>query len=208
MKIVKAFSNTEDNTFCLQACVQSILDYYFPTVKITQSEIIKNTGYHSNFFTWSPQTVVWLNSLGLDIKLYSPFDYKRLIDEGLVYLKEFKKEAYDIEEKRGEYNFLPDIQTAANVMIRKNLWIDERLDVEKLEELLEDQNTLCIGKTVYEWLDGNYIMGNSHFVVVVKKYASGKWLIQDPGLPIKENRKIDQFINNHSILGDIILIKK
>ncbi|MGA2911530.1 MAG: hypothetical protein ABSE17_02740 [Candidatus Levyibacteriota bacterium] len=207
MKIVKAFSNTKDNTFCLQACIQSVLNFYFPTKTFSESEVSKNTGYHPKYFSWSPQAVVWLNSLGLNVKLYSPFNYNRLVNGGLAYLKEFKKDIYDLEEKRGEYKFLPEIQKAAKEMVDRKLWIDQLMKIEDLENQLSKQNTLCIGKTIYEWLDGHYIAGTSHFIVVVKKYSSGIWLIQDPGLPMVGNRKVNQSINNHSILGDIILVK-
>ena len=207
MKIVKAYPNTPDNTFCLQASLLSILNNYFPTRTFSEEEVSKNTDYHPKYFSWSPRSVVWLDKLGLDVKLYSPADYGRIAAEGLKYLKELKGKMYEFEEKRGEYKYLPEVQIAIKEMISKNLWTDKMLNVEELRNELKDINTLAIGKTIYEWLDDKYIAGISHFITLVKEYSSGVWLIQDSGLPMKRDRKVNQYINNHSILGDIILIK-
>ena len=207
MKLVKAYSNTFDNTFCLQASILSVLNYYFSGKVFSEEEVGVNTDYHPKYFSWFPKSVVWLDKLGLDVKLYSPADYKRIGIEGLEYLKELKGKMYEVEEKRGEYKYLPEVQIAIKEMISSNLWIDKMLSVEELRNELKDQDTLAIGKTIYEWLDGNYIAGKSHFITIVKEYSSEVWLIQDPGLPKKQDRKVNQYINGHSILGDIILIK-
>lgn len=208
MKVVKVFSNNPDNTFCLQASVKSILSFYFPEKDFTESEIELNTGYREGSFSWSPETVVWLDNLGLKTKLYSSFDYEQFIEKGIDYLRKFKKgEAFEIEERRGDYKYIPQIQRAAQKMIHSKLWIKNILGVTELRELLSNPNVLAIGKTIYEWLDGKYMAGSSHFVTVVKEYSPGMWLIQDPGLPIKSNRKVSQYINNHSIFGDLIIIE-
>jgi len=190
----------------LQASVLSILDYYFPN-KFSEKDVAKNTDYHPKYFSWTPKTIVWLHTLGLDVKLYSPADYERIASEGLKYLKELKGEMYEVEKNRGEYKYLPEIQISIKEMIANNLWVNKMLGIEELKMELKNENTLAIGKTVYEWLDGIYIAGKSHFITLVKEYSPGVWLIQDSGLPKKQDRKTNQYINDHSILGDIILIK-
>jgi len=208
MKIVKCFPNSPDNTFCLQACVLSVLSYYFQS-KFSEEEVAKSTDYHPKFFSWCPRTVVWLNQLGLDVKLYSPGDYERIGKEGLKYLKESKGQYFELEKKRGDYQYLPEIQIAIREMLNKNLWVKESLSIEKLRGELKNKQTLAIGKTIMEWLDGKYIEGTAHFVTVVKEYSPMVWLVQDPGgrNPVP-NRKVNQYINNESIFpGDIILVK-
>src|SRR3989344_5815405 len=208
MKIVQAFPNKQDNTHCLRSSVKSILSFYLPDRKFTELEIDKNTGYHKGYFSWMPQTVIWLNELGLKAKLFSPADYKEIGIRGLAYLKELKKDGiFEIEQQRGEYRYITEIQQAAQEMIRLNLWVNKLLSVQELETHLLDEDTLTICKTVYEWLDDKYIAGISHYVVVVKKYSPLTWIIQDPGLPKIQDRKVKQYINNHSIFGDIILIR-
>jgi hypothetical protein len=206
MKFVKAYSNTPDNTFCLQACVLSVLTFYFPEKIFKEVEVSDKTGYHPKFFSWIPQAVVWLAELGLNVELYSPFNYKRFANEGLAYLREFKKDAYIIEEERGEYKYLPEIQVFAKKMVSKKIWVDKMLSVEELRDELKNEKTLAIGKTIYELLDRRFGI-TSHFIVLVKEYSSGVWLIQDSGLPMRQDRKVDQYFNNDSILGDTILIK-
>jgi len=208
MKIVKCFPNSSDNTFCLQASVLSVLDYYFPN-KFLEGEVIKSTDYHPKFFSWCPRTVVWLDQLGLYVKLYSIGDYERIETEGLKYLKELKEQYFELEKKRGDYKYLPEIKVAISEMRNKNLWVKESLSVEKLRDELKGEQTLAIGKTVWEWLGGRYIEGPTHFVTVVKEYSPMVWLVQDPGGPTHiPNRKVNQYINNETIFpGDIILIK-
>lgn len=208
MKIVKAFANKQDNTYCLQSCIKSVLDYYFADKDFEEHDIELNTGYHKGFYSWTPQCVIWLNKLGLDAKLFSPADYKEIGKRGLEYLEELKKGGiFEIEQQRGEYHYIGEIQQAAQEMVKKGFWVNKLLSVKELEDSLNDESILAVSKTVSEWLDGNYIAGKSHYVVAVKKYSPLIWRIEDPGLPVVQDRKVNQYINSHSIFGDTILIK-
>ncbi len=207
MKIIRAFSNDQSNTQCLQACVKSVLNYYFPTKFYSDDEVNKNTDYHNGCFSWSLRSIVWLNQLGLDTKIYSPFDYGELGKRGVAYLKEFKRDgAFELEQSRGEYRHIEEVQKASAEVVASGLWINKRMSVEDLESKLNDDNLLAIGKTVYEWLAGVPVVGSSHYVVVIKKYSPLVWRIMDPGLPVVEDRKVNQFIDGSPIFGDIILI--
>lgn len=88
-----------------------------------------------------------------------------------------------------------------------NLWRNKFLQPEVLQKALEDKNTFAVGKTVYEWLNGEYVDGNSHYVLIIKEYSPGKWRVHDPGLPGIANRKVPQNINGQNIFGDILLVR-
>ncbi|OGM88270.1 hypothetical protein A2573_02535 [Candidatus Woesebacteria bacterium RIFOXYD1_FULL_43_18] len=209
MKIVKAFSNTPSNDYCLQACVQSVLDFYFKNKKFSESEISLNTQYYSGHFSWSPATVVWLDNLGLKVKLCIPnsFDYKEFASDGLKYLRKIlPPTSFNMMSKRGDYTYLPDIQKSAQKILDSKLLVDKAMEIDKLEKILENEKSLAIGKTMHEWLDNRYTVGTNHYAVIVKKYSPGKWLIEDPDLPFHPDRKVNQLINNQPMFPELIVI--
>lgn len=205
-KTIPFFENSPDNFHCLQSCVKSLLSSYLPDRVFEDDEIDENT-IQKGGWTWLPPAVVWLHELGLDVKLYSLFDYKRFSEEGEAYMKEFRsEEAYLKEKQNGAYDNAHLIQLSCQKMIGYCLWEQSQLSKENLEIELENESTFAVGKTLYEWLDGR--QGNSsHYVTVIKKYAPGVWRAHDPGLPGKENRKIPQVFSNQNIFGDILLVK-
>lgn len=210
MKVVPFFPNADDDLHCLQACVKSVLKYYFPKRNFTDERIDEKTGF-SDGWSWLPPTVVWLNELGLKVHLYLPatiFDYEVFSQKGTDYLKEkWKEDRFEREEKAGALKNISIIQKSTKEMVEKGFLKKERLGVKQLTDKLEKSKNLAIGKTVYTWLAGNYTLGNSHFVLVIKKYSTTMWRAHDPGLPPHENRKVPLKINNHSIFGDIVLIE-
>jgi hypothetical protein len=184
-----------------------LLSFYFPNKSFSDEEIDKETMQEGGW-SWLPPAVVWLNKLGLKAKVYSRFDYKRLYKEGEEFMKEFKGETVYLHEKaNGTYKNLSLIQGSCKEMVKLGLYKERMMSKDELAVELNDKNTLAIGKTVYEWLAGRYIMGNSHFIVVIKEYTPGVWRINDPGLPEIKDRKVQQTINNHDILGDILLVR-
>ncbi len=211
MKIVPFFPNQSDSLHCLQACIKSVLAFYLPNKKFTD-EIIDKKTLQQGGWSWLPPAVYWLNSLGINTKLYSLFDYNRLGEEGEDYLKEFKKAAYQIEKAAGSYENLAEIQEYTGKMITNKLWVNERMDVDRLAKLLLNEETLAIGKTIHEILDGTTISQvekpTSHYVVIIKEYNYQQWLVHDPGLPAKPSRKISKTSGGQNLFGDIVVLTK
>ncbi|MBU0974872.1 hypothetical protein KKD03_04185 [Patescibacteria group bacterium] len=205
MKIVPYYPNSEDNIHCLQACIKSALAFYFPNEKFEDNVVDQKT-LQIGGWSWFPPAVCWLNSLGIKVKIYSIFDYNRFASEGENYLREFKKWFYEVEEKAGAYKNLKELQDFTKKMISNNLWANEIIDSEKLIELLKDEKTLAIGKTIYESLDGTPSSQvknpTSHFVLLIKEYNYHQWLLHDPGLPERPNRKVEKSLH----LGDVVVL--
>ena len=205
-KTIPFFENSPDNLHCLQSCVKSLLSLYFPDRVFDDNEIDEKT-IQEGWWTWLPPAVVWLHELGLDVRLYSSFDYRRFSQEGESYMKEFKTEEMYLKEKQnGAYDNLPLVQLAYQKMMSCDLLEQSQLSKENLEIELESEHTFAVGKTIHEWLDGRPGL-SSHYVVVIKKYAPGVWRVHDPGLPGRENRKIPQSFNEYNIFGDVLLVK-
>jgi hypothetical protein len=204
MKFVPFFPNDDDNEHCLQACVKSLLAFYLPNQTFSDKEINEKTGGN---WAWMPPTVKWLNELGIKAQLYSSFDYEQFASQGESYMKAVRGEQAYLKDKAvGAYNNIPFVQEATKQIIKENLFIKKHLSVEELTNMLSDEKTLAIGKTVWEWMDNNYIEGVQHYVLTIKKYSPGMWKIHDPGLPPKPERKINATINNHPILLDVIVV--
>ncbi len=205
-KIVTFFPNKEDNIHCLQSSVKSLLSFYFPD-KIFTDELIEEKTLYSGGWSWLVPTVVWLNELGLEVSFFSRLNYEELSNRGEEYLRELKGDIlYNHEHQNGAYLNFASIQESSKTMIELGLWNNQNLSVAELSSSLEASNTLAISKTVYEWMDGRQGL-TGHFVLVLKQYKPGEWLVHDPGLPQKENRKVNQLINGENIFSEVLLIK-
>jgi len=206
IKVVPFYPNESDNLHCLQASIRSILDYF--KIDCDKDKVDENTGFFGTM-SWLPHSVNWLSEVGLDVKLYSICEYDKLIDSGEEYLKTLKGQFFDKEKNEGQYKYLDKVIEASKQMIDKKLWINKQMSIEELKINLDNEKTLAIAKTIYEFLDGRAIAGNPHFVTVIKEYRPGEWLIHDPGLPGVERRKVSQIIEGGvKIFGDIVLISE
>ena len=113
MKEINFFENSQDNLHCLQACIKSVLSFYFPDKVFSDKEIDRHT-IHNGGWSWLPPSVVWLQEIGLDVVLFSQFDYKRFAEQGEGFYKEFKGElAYQHEVQNGSVKNLKEIQKAS-----------------------------------------------------------------------------------------------
>jgi len=206
-KSIPFFENSADNIHCLQACVKSLLAHYFPEKGFSDQEIDKET-LQTGGFSWLPPSVVFLDNLGLDVKLYSKFDYGEFAENGEEFLKAtWDANRFATEKSSGALDNILLIQKAAQEMRDRDLWSASPLANDELRLELESGNTFAIAKTVYEWLDNQYVNGTPHFILIIKEYGAGTWRIHDPGIPGKQDRKVPQRINNHDIFGDLLIVK-
>ena len=209
MKVVPFFPNSDDNLHCLQACVKSVLAYYFPKRSFSDKKIDEQTGQIGGW-SWLCPSVVYINSLGLQTKLFCPafgFDYGRFSKLGQSYLKQvWGKERYAKEEANGALRNIAFVHHAAMELIDNGLWEDSQMETTELSKLLERENVLVIGKTIHEWLSGIDVNGVPHFALLIKEYSKTQWRIHDPGLPPIDNRKVNKMLNRHRIFGEIAVI--
>ncbi len=206
-KIVPFFENSPDGVHCLQACIKSILSFYFPERVFLDKEIDEKTGHVGGFSSWLPPAAAWLHDLGLDVRLFSPVEYERLCREGEGYMKVLKGDMFNIEKQRGEYDNMPFIQASVKELLEKNLIERTALSKHLLRCELENERALAILKTVHGWLDGNAADATSHYVLAMKEYSPGTWRVHDAGPPPVEGRIISQEIRGENIYGDVLLIK-
>lgn len=114
----------------------------------------------------------------------------------------------DIKKKKNN-NALKNInqvQNASKIMVLKKLWVPVSLNDDKLSEKLKNNQTLAIGKTIYEQLTGNLVNGSPHYVLIQKRYSPTQWKIHDPGLPPIIDRKVPVTVAGNSMFGDLLLV--
>lgn len=65
-------------------------------------------------WSWFPPAVVWLYNLGLNVELFSEFNYKNFAEEGELYLKkEWDSERFNKEKDNGSFKGITEIQEAS-----------------------------------------------------------------------------------------------
>jgi len=206
-RVIPFFSNSDDNLHCLQACVKSVLNFYFPLKKFSNEDIDLHT-LQEGGWSWFPPTVIWLHNLGLKVHFYSEFDYKKFSDDPESHLKEaWSHNRYNLELINGSLKNLAKIQKSAHEMLEANLWTKKSLSTEEIVLELKQTNKLVIGKTFHHWLNGEYVDTHPHYILILKEYSPGKWAIHDPGLPPIKNRKVENTINNNSITDDVLIVE-
>ncbi len=207
VKTIPFFENSSDNLRCLQACVRSLLSFYFPNKEFTLEEVDRRT---LQFGTWSwlHPSALFLHDLGLTAELYSPFDYAAFGERGMEYLKDiWPAERIAYEEQHGGLKNLDLIQAAAKGAAEAGVLEKQAIGLEELRTRLEQPNTFAIGKTKYEWLAGLPVLpGTAHYVLLIKEYKPNTWRIHDPGYPGIENRKVPQTLGPMNILSDVLVI--
>ncbi len=202
------YGNTKDDTHCYQACIRIVLKAIFPKKEFSFEELDKLTNKPKGKWTWYPASLVSLDNMGLTVKLYSMFNYKRFSIEGEKYLYDsFSKDDADIIIKNS------DVSSAVKdtkKMLKKGIFHKKSMNFKDVENFFKKDYFIIL------WVNSrllnrfNGFVG--HFVVLIgfdKNYV----YIHDPGRPPRPNRKV---LKKHFLkawkyntkCGDILLIKK
>ncbi len=188
MKVIKNlpfYRNTPDNTHCFQASLMMILGYFMPQREFLFEELDKISAKKFNLWTWPTATLIWMQENGFDVIDIEYFDYKKFIKEGGDYLLElFGKEMGEAQIRNS------DIEQ------------ERRLSLELLEKVTV-QAAIPSKETIFALMDDGYVIGvnvnsailngksgySGHFVII-KGYDKTGFILNDPGLPGEENKKV------------------
>jgi len=185
-KEIPFYSNTPDGTHCFQASLKMILKYFFPSEEYSIEKLDKITAKVEGLWTWPMAGLIWLQEKGLEIKNIEVFDYDKFIKERGRYL---------IEEYGEEVGSAQIKYSNINQEIRLSQKLLEKVDIEKripeikdIEELLA--NNYAIMVNVNSLALENEEGYEGHFVII-KGINDEGFVLNDPGLPGAENRKVD-----------------
>ena len=184
MHKIKFFPNTRDNTHCVQACLKSVLKYYFPRERYNFEYLDKVSCHQKGKWTWDTSWMVFMARLGFDIVYISSFDYKKFSKEGIPYLEKiWSKEIYDTQRKFS--NFEIEQHNASKLLKNKKVrFLKRPSTINDLRRFFKKgYMLLCpINPNV---LEGR--KGYSSHLVLVTDLRKNMVTFHDPGLPPVEN---------------------
>lgn len=180
---VPFYSNTSDNTHCVQAALRMIMKYFWPGKDFSWKELGKITAKAKGKATWPFAGNIWLAEHGMKVKVIQSFDNQCFINEGVSYIKEFAGE--EVAQWQNSHSDIKQERELAKESIKK---IENETRIPTIEDIKEALDngylaTCGINSKVLAEKDG-YV---SHRVVLTGYTDKGLYL-HDPGLPPKENR--------------------
>lgn len=175
---VPFYSNTPDDTHCVQACYKMVLKYFLPNKDFSWEELDKATAKQKDMWTWPMAGLIWLQEQGLEIINIEDFDYGQFIKNKKNYLIE--KYGRVIADKQEAHSNIPAELKWARQFIKK-MKTDSRIpDCDDIKHHL-DMGYLVIVSVNYNSL--HHKKGYTGHSVVIKGYDDQGFIIHDPGNP-------------------------
>lgn len=184
MKKVPFYANHEDNQHCMLAAYRSIFDHFLHK-KMTWPQLEAFTGFKPDRTAWTLKSLVRFSSMGFDIRMIEPFDYKRYQTVGERYLYElFPSEKADWF--RDNTN-LEDMRTHIPDFLRTIDYEYRRPALADIDDMLADD------RLVFVTVNGRQLNGQDGFVshiLLVIDADGDDYVAHDPGLPPQPDRRI------------------
>ena len=198
MKTVPFYSNTKDDTHCVQAVFRMALKHFLPTREYSWKELDRMTQKETGKGTWWFPAVPALKNEGLAIAYIESFDYAHYYRQGESYLNKF----YGPEIAEW---FLQN----SNLLHVKNLipsFLDSCSSEVRAASLNDIDKLLKVGWLVGVEINTRVLQNrsgfNGHMVLVIGRQESS-YLIHDPGLPAYKAREISvhDFVRSWAYTG-------
>lgn len=179
------YSNTPDNTHCFQACLKMIIEYFWPEDVYDWDKLDEITSKVKGLWTWPMAGLIYMQERGAEVKVIETFDYNSFVEKGEDYLLEKNgKEVADIQIKNSDIN--GEIKFAKKFI--KTIKIKKDIpEIDNLKKMLMKGYIIMvnINSRVLDKQEGYA----GHFVLL-KGFDEKGFIINDPGLPGIENRKV------------------
>ena len=184
---VPFYSNTPDDTHCVQACFKMILKYFLPEKEFSFEELDKLSKKEEDKGTWIFPIETELSKMGFEIVNIEEFDYLKFQEKGKDYLYEiYDQEQADWYLQRSNLlnvkELIPEFLDKVELQIRK-------ADLKDFERLLA-QDFLLVTDINAEVLNGN--SGFTSHSVLIYEDLEDSFMLHDPGLPPAESRKVSK----------------
>ncbi len=184
---VPFYSNTKDNTHCVQACFKSILKFFLPGRNFSFKTLDQMSKKAEGKGTWFIPMYIELKNLGFDILEIYDFDYQRFYKEGEKYLRKvLSEEQVDWYLAKSNLlavkNSLPEFLDLIKPALRK-------ATIKDFEELLS-QGYLIISDVNYYAIQEK--PGYASHAVVVFGFDDENLYLHDPGLPPRKNVNVSK----------------
>jgi len=184
---VPFFSNTPDDTHCVQAALRMVLKYFLPERDFSWEELDKATAKVEGKWTWTMAGLVWMKGLGFMVKDIEDFDYAAFSRAGETYLLETFGEEVGREQIVHTGNLSQEMELARQ-FVESHLAEKRIPAVEEIIELLRQGYLVTCNVNARTLNSKEGYVG--HFIVV-KGVTDRSLIVHDPGLPALKNRDVD-----------------
>lgn len=195
--MIKFYPNTPDNMHCSQAVFRSLFKYFFDE-ELSWEEIDKITKAIPGRGSWTMAAYIELANRDVEVVNIEEFDYQRFYNERVEYLKEIYND--DAIKYTLEKSNLLSVRDDIPEFLQKVKRIKRKATIKDFDKLLD--NGYLVG-TVLNSRVLNEKEGFSLHYVLIKEKEGNKYIINDPGLPPVENRKVtkDQLLQAFQASG-------
>lgn len=182
------YANTRDNVHCIQACLKSVLKFFFPREQFSFRKLDRISAHAKGKWTWNSAWMLYLAHRGVEvIDIGGGFRYETFARSGEQYLRRLWPGEIFAEQRR--FSNLKQEQKLARALIRQRRvrLINRPATFHDIRRLFrEGYVLLCrINPFVLENKDAY----GSHTVTltdVQRRFVR----FHDPGLPPRKNRKV------------------
>ena len=187
MEKIPFYKNTKDNTHCFQACLKSILKFYFPQKNYSFSYLDKVTAHKKGKWTWASAGLIFLAKTGLKVINIENFSYKKFAKLGEKYLKDIWPD--EIFQTQKKFSNIKKEQIFAKKLLK-----EKKIQLEERYATLKDIRNLFKKKYILLCNINPYILKNkkgySSHSVLITDITKNTIRFHDPGLPPFKNRKV------------------
>ena len=175
-----------DDTHCFQACLKMVIEYFWPECVYSWEELDIITSKIKGLWTWPMAGLLFMQEKGAEVKIIKSFDYDNFSKNGAEYLrKRYGKEVANAQIKNSDI----DREIGFSKKFIKKIKIKKDIPkIEDLKQMLKDNYVIIANINSRILNNKNGYVG--HFVVI-KSFNQEGFLLNDPGLPGIENRKVD-----------------
>lgn len=183
---IPIYKNTKDGTHCFQACLKSVLKFYFPKKAYSFKSLDRLTGHKKGKWTWDTKALIFLSKIGFEVIYISNFDYRKFAKLGEEYLrKHWTDEVYQVQKKFSDFR---NEQHLAKKLIK-----EKKVKLKKRPGTLKDIKTLFAQGYIILAPINPYVLdrkkGYTSHLVIITDIKKDTIFFNDPGLPPQKNRK-------------------
>jgi hypothetical protein len=199
------YKNTKDNLHCVQACLKSVLKYYFSDQTYSFKYLDKVTHHQKNKWTWDIAMMLFLVRLNFEVIYMADFDFYKFAVLGEKYLRNLW--SHKVYETQKRFSDFKQEQKLAKLLIKnkKVKLIKKYPNIKDLKLLYNKEYIILVSINPYRLEKEK---GYASHLVIVTNLTKKTITFHDPGLPPHPNRKILIKTFSKALEGTVIGIKK
>jgi hypothetical protein len=182
---VPFYSNTPDDTHCMQASYRMVLKYFEPKKNFSWNELDRITAKQKDMWTWPMAGLCWFVKQGYEVVYIEDFDYRAFSAQKEKYL--FSRYGDQLAKEQIKHSKISE----------ELKWVSIFLDTVNVQNRIpvidEIKNFLCSGYLVVVSVNYRSLHNKDGYVghaVVVKGFKKGGIILHDPGSPGLENFEV------------------